>query len=130
MTNPSAVAAFRAALRKRGVVATLRRISGYAPNVTVLASVEVMAIARNVAYDANETAQAGLHGAQPGAIEQADRRVEVLGADLADAGFPLPVKQGDQVVLPDAAELLNVLRVDAYSRTLTGAIVLTVVGVS
>jgi hypothetical protein len=109
---------------------TLQRVAGEAPNVVTVASVVVNARVLNIIADATQTAQAGLGASSMGAIEQGDRTVILSGADLAAENFPLPVIRGDQVILPDNAEILNVLRVDAYTRRYVGGVTLTVVGVS
>jgi hypothetical protein len=130
MSDPSAVAAYREALAVAGVPVTIQRVSGYAPNVTVVASATVTAAVRNIKPDGTQTAQAGLSAPAMGAIEQGDRMVILLSDDLAAAGFPVPVQRADQVVLPDSGEVLNVLLVDPYKRRIAGAVELTVTGVS
>ncbi len=130
MTDPSAVAAYRQALRVAGVGVTVQRESGYAPNVVVVASANVTAAVRQVAPDGTSTSQAGIGAGVMGVVDQADRLVILLAADLAAQGFPLPVVKGDQVLLPDSAERLNVTRVDAYKRRLAGAIEIYAAGVS
>ena len=130
MSDLSAVAAYREAFAVNGVGVTIQRVSGYAPNVTTVASVAVTAIVRNVTADTTAAAQSGLSAATPGAVQQADRLVIVLADDLTAAGFPVPVARGDQVVLPDASEIVNVIRVDPYKRALAGAVEIFVAGVS
>jgi len=130
MVDLSTQAAYEEAFAVCGVAATVQRVSGFAPNVTVLAQASITAIVRNITADSTATASAGIGASQMGSIEQGDRTVIVMASDLSAAGFPLPVQRGDQVVLPDSSEVLNVLRVDPYKRALAGAIELTVVGVS
>jgi hypothetical protein len=130
MTDVSSVSAYREAMAVAGVPITLQRVSGYAPNVTVTSAVSLNAIVRNVQPDTTSTAESGLSASQPGAITQADRLIIVLADDLAAANFPVPVDRGDQIVLPDSAEVLNVLRVDAYKRRIAGAIEIFAAGVS
>lgn len=113
-----------------GVAVTFNRISGYAPNVTVIASASINAIVRAVTADTTEVAATGYSASQVGSISQDDRLVIVMAADLTAAGFPLPVMKGDQVVLPATSETLEVTKVDPYKRALTGAIEVTVTGVS
>ena len=130
MTDPGASAFLQQSLALAGLPVTLQRVSGEAPNVTTTFACTINAVVRNLIADTTATAQSGLSAASMGAIEQADRTAIVSALDLTAAGFPLPVARGDQVILPDSAEILNVLRVDAYTRRYQGGIVLTVVGVS
>ena len=130
MTDISTIAAYREAMAVNGVAVTIQRVSGYAPNVTTLASVAVQAIVRNVTMDTTQTAQAGLSASSPGAIPQDDRLLIVLADDLAAADFPLPVAKGDLIVLALSAEQLQVTRVDPYKRALAGAIEITAAGIS
>jgi len=134
MADPAAVAAYREALSPppvgAGVSVVINQVSGFAPNFTVDASATVNAAVRMILADRTAPAADGLGAAQPGAIEQGDRIVIVMADDLTAAGFPRPMQRGDQVVLPNASEVLNVLRVDPYKRAFAGAIELTVVGVA
>ena len=130
MTDFAVVSAYRNAFRVNGVPVTIQRVAGYAPNVTTVASVSVTAIVRNVQPDTTADAQSGLSASTPGAVTQADRLVIVLADDLAAAGFPVPVAKGDQIVLPDASELITVIRVDPYKRAIAGAIEIFVAGIA
>jgi hypothetical protein len=130
VTDPSAVAAYRTALAVAGVAVTVQRVAGVTPNVTTFAAAAVTAVVRLVVSDANAVSHAGLSASMMGAIDQADRLVILLADDLAVAGFPLPVANGDQIVLPESTEILNVTRVDPYKRALAGAIELYATGVS
>ena len=128
--DPAATSFLQYALSITGLGVTLQRVTGYAPNVTVQASASVKARILNLKADTTETSQAGLRAAAMGAIEQADRTVIVSAADLTAANYPLPVERGDQIILPDNNEILNVLLVDAYSHRFSSGLVLTVVGVT
>ena len=130
MSDLSAAAAYREAIAVAGVAITLQRVSGYAPNVTTVSAVSLNALVRNVSADTTAAAQSGLSASKPGAVTQADRLVIVLADDLAAAGFPVPVARGDQIVLPDASELLNVIRVDPYKRAIAGAVEIFAAGIS
>lgn len=130
MTDLSAVAAYREAMAVNGVAITIQRVSGYAPSVTTVASVPIAAIVRNITADTTAAAQAGLSASTPGAVQQADRLVIVLADDLTAVGFPVPVARGDQIVLPDASELLNVIRVDPYKRAIAGAVEIFAAGIA
>ena len=130
MSDLSAAAAYREAIAVAGVAITLQRVSGYAPNVTTVSAVSLNALVRNVSLDAAAAAQSGLSASTPGAVTQADRLVIVLADDLAAAGFPVPVARGDQIVLPDASELLNVIRVDPYKRAIAGAVEIFAAGIA
>jgi hypothetical protein len=130
MSDPSAVAAYRDAFAINGVTVSVQRVAGYAPNVTTVASASVTAIVRQMAPDGTAVSQAGLSASLMGAISQEDRLVIVLADDLSAAGFPTPVVKGDQIVLPESSEILNISRVDPYKRALAGAIELYAAGVS
>ena len=128
--DPAATSFLQYALSISGLGVTLQRVSGYAPNVTVQASASVKARILDLKADTTETAQTGLSASAMGVIEQADRTVIISAADLAASSYPLPVQRGDQIILPDNIEILNVLRVDAYSHRFSSGLVLTVVGVA
>ena len=107
----------------------MQRTTGFAPDA-ITVSVALDAFILSVTPNSTETAQAGLSASSPGAIGQNDRLVIVMAQDLSNAGFALPVVVGDQVTLPNSAEILAITRVDAYKRAVAGAIELTCAGVS
>jgi hypothetical protein len=130
MTNPAMTAAYTRAFPKAGVTVTIQRVTGFAPNVATLASASVTAIIRKITSDTTMTAQAGSRAFEPGTVRQADRWGMVMVSDLAAQGFPVPLAVGDQIVLPDSTEILDILRVDAYERRVAGAVEFECVGAS
>jgi hypothetical protein len=128
-TNPSAVAFWRTAIRKRGVKVAVERISGYAPN-TVTFTAGVKAIVEKVTPDSAAPSRDGRGASEPGAITQDDRSAIMLAEDLCSARFPLPLKKGDRVVLPETCEAFDVTGIDPYELAIAGAIKLTLTGVS
>jgi hypothetical protein len=130
MTDIAAQAAYSRAFLVAGVLVTIQRVQGFAPNVVTLASASVQAVVRNIVADSTMAAQAGLSGSAPGAVRQGDRLALVSANDLTNAGFPVPLVVGDQIVLPDSSEILDILRVDPYKRAFAGAVELICVGVS
>jgi len=109
---------------------TLQRVSGFAPNVTLISSVPLIGFVLDVAPDGSANAESGLGAPATGAPSQNDRLVIVMAQDLASSGFALPVAKGDQIVLPDSSEILNVTRVDPYKRAFGGAVEILTTGVS
>jgi hypothetical protein len=130
MTDPSVVAAYRNAFAVNGVAVIVQRYSGVAPEVRTFSSASVTAIVRQVQPDGTAAAQSGLGASMMGGIDQADRLVIVMADDLAGQDYPLPIAKGDQIVLPDSTEILNITRVDPYKRAIAGAIELFAAGVS
>jgi hypothetical protein len=130
MTDPAAQAAYFNALRVRGIALTLQRVSGFAPNVTIVSSVALSGFVLNVTPNGSANAQTGLGAVATGDPSQNDRLVIVMAQDLSNSGFALPVVKGDQIVLPDSAEILNVTRVDPYKRAFAGAVEILTTGVS
>ena len=130
MVDSSAQANARTGIYRNGVVVTIQRPVGFAPNVPYSSSATVTAFVRKITPDTTQTAGAGLSASAPGAIEQGDRQVLVMNEDLAAMSFALPVVKGDQIVLPFSNETLNITEVDAYSLNLAGVTQFTAVGVS
>ena len=124
MVDVSAQSALRNMIAQIGESVTFQRISGVAPNATVL-SVEIMARVRGYSPESAEVSQTGYAAAQAGSITQTDRKVIVVAADLAAAGFPLPVLKNDKVILADNTKS-NVTMIDAHKRSFSGGIELTV----
>lgn len=128
MTDPSAVAFMRQAIAARGVLVTLRRVFGFAPNATTF-SATLTAFVAKVAPDGAAAARDGLSASTPGAVTQNDRTVRIMADELAASRFPLPVIKGDKVVLP-SGDVFDVSEIDAYTFALADAIELTVTGVA
>lgn len=126
----SAEARTRRAVYRRGQSVTFKRVYGAAPNVTT-SSATVTAFVQNFLPDGVSTAQSGYAASQPGAIESGIRTILVMASDLADQGFPLPVRRGDKIVLgdEDGGEVLNVVRSDTFRRRVAGCIELSASGV-
>lgn len=135
MTAPNPALIANAAFAKlgvqlAGVPVIFNRISGYAPNVTTVASASITAIVRMMTPDSTAVAETGYSAHNAGSISQDDRLVIVMADDLTAADFPLPVMKGDRVVLSATSEEFEVTKVDPYKRALTGAIEVTIAGVS
>lgn len=126
--NRSAENFTRRGILKVGVPVTFQRLTGYAPNVTLVEAV-VTAKVTNVTADTAAETDAGISSSETGNISQDDRLILVMAADLAAAGFSLPVAKGDKVIIDGvAADDLTVIRVDAYKRAMAGAIEVFVAG--
>jgi len=130
MPDLSAIAAYAEAFAVAGVPVTINRVSGYTPNVTIVATATVNAIVRNVQVNSTAAAESNFGASEPGAISQNERLVIVSATDLASADYPLPVQKGDQIVLPATNEILTISRVDPYKRAMANAIELYAAGVS
>jgi hypothetical protein len=129
VTNPSAAAFWSTAIAKQGVAVQIQRVSGFAPH-TVAFTAEVTAVVRDVTPDSTAPNREGIGVNDPGAIPQTDRIAFVLGADLASAQFPLPLKIGDLMMLPDTDEKLKIVRVDPYLLASAGVVKAYVAGVA
>ena len=131
--DPSAAAAYSAAIQRLGLAVTFQRVIGAPPTVTLspLGGAIVTAIVRNVTPDTTETAATGYPASSPGALGQADREVIVMAQDLAAAGFPLPLQCGDQILLSaaDGGETLSVTRPDRAKRKIAGVVTCEAVGI-
>ena len=127
-----AQSATRAAIALAGQPVTFQRVTGVAPNATLTPAngASVTAVVRDYVLDTTADAQAGYSASQPGAITQGDRLFIVMAADLAAAGFPVPVQKGDQILIAASGELLSVVRVDAGKRYLAGAVEIFAAGVA
>lgn len=118
MVDLSAQAAYRRAIARRGESVTFQRISGQAPNRTILpapagATVDCMVM--------NYMAAGDVMAVQPeGGISLGDRMIIVLADDLAHAGFPLPLRKNDKALVQ--GELLNIENLDPSKRGIAGAI--------
>lgn len=128
MADASTQAAYEEAIGVAGVPVTFLRLAGVAPHVTTT-SAAVTAVVRNVLADTTAEAETGYGASQPGSVSQDDRLVIVLAADLAAAGFPLPVVKGDKIMAA-TGDKFQVTKVDAFKRAFAGALELTAVGVA
>lgn len=129
MIDESARAFWREAIERVGVPIVLSRAFGYAPNVTTF-SVNLRAKVLLAAPDGSAASQQGLGAGGAGAVTETDRSVIVMAEELYRSRFPLPVKKGDLVTLPETTEQLTVTQVDPYLMAIAGAIKLTVAGVA
>ncbi len=118
--------AYRRIFQKVGQQVTFRRLTGYAPNPVTSIDVTVNAVIAGDQDDSEAAAQTGYGARKPGAITQNARKIIVMTKDLADAGFPVPVKKGDFVVVQ--GDLLNVTAVDLNKRIYAGAVEVTAAG--
>jgi hypothetical protein len=123
MTDASAQAGLRTMIAAIGQIVTFQRIIGVAPKVTVI-SVSIGARVRGYAPETMQVAETGYASSQGGAISQTDRKVVVVADDLAAAGFPMPPRKNDKIILADGTKG-NVTQVDAHKRSFTGGIELT-----
>lgn len=132
-TNPSAEAAYRRALAKRGRKVRIIRLLGTAPSITQF-SADVIGLVQDYIDDsAAVSRESGYSGRGLGAITQGKRQVIVMSQDLKEKHFPLPLQKNDQVALLDEhsnlLETLTVSQVDAEKRIMAGAIELMATGV-
>lgn len=118
MVDPVAFTAQGVAIA--GVPVVYARNTGLAPNV-VTTTASLTAIVRTVAPDATSMTQAGASPPRA-ALNQDQRLLIVMAADLAAAGIALPTQRGDTVTIPATGETLNVTRADPYKRALTGTV--------
>jgi hypothetical protein len=133
MPDASAQALTKAAILYCGQPVTFQRLVGQPPSVTLSPSggAAVSAVVRNYLPDTTAEAASGYSASELGAITEGERLLIVMAADLAAAGFSLPVQKGDQVVLSGTTgELLVVTRADAQKRYFAGAIEVVAVGVA
>jgi hypothetical protein len=133
MPDASAQALTKAAILYCGQPVTFQRLVGQPPSVTLSPSggATVSAVVRNYLPDTTAEAASGYSASELGAITEGERLLIVMAADLAAAGFSLPVQKGDQVVLSGTTgELLVVTRADAQKRYFAGAIEVVAVGVA
>lgn len=118
MVDPVAFTAQGVAIA--GIPVVYARNAGLAPNV-VTTSASLTAIVRTVAPDATSMTQ---DGASPprAALNQDQRLLIVMAADLAAAGITLPTLRGDTITIPATGETLSVTRADPYKRAFAGAV--------
>lgn len=126
--DPSIVAAYRSGFARRAKPVKVTRVTGVAPNAVPF-SVVVSAIVSNYTPDTTVVEQTGYATSKMGAITQGDRIVLLMGADLRDKGFPLPMQKHDKIEL-DGGDVLDVVEIDAEKRALADAIELKAVGVN
>jgi hypothetical protein len=111
-----------------GVSCGFSRLVGTAPSISTT-SATVTAIVREASSNTEEVGRTGRSARDPGSLSQDDRHVIVMAADLATAGFPLPVKKGDKIAPAGTTDVFTVSRVDPYKRAMAGAIEITATGV-
>lgn len=125
--DPAAVRAYEDALARVGRLVTIQRISGTAPR-TVIFSASVRAVVSGMGDATQPPSRTGYGESGVGAVTQTSRTAILLGCELVDARFPLPVRKNDKLLL-DGGDKLNVIAVDAEKRSVAGAIELTLAGV-
>src|ERR1700676_1342592 len=132
VTDPAIVAAYRRAFARLGLAisVTFKRETGFAPNPVTTVTANVTAIVRDYAPDPTSPRQEGYPSTRMGAITEGDRMVIVMASDLQAAGFPLPIRKNDRVVIVDTGDELNIVDVDAYKRATAGAIELKAASVA
>jgi hypothetical protein len=107
---------------------TVKRITGVAPNATVV-SAEVAARVDTMTPATDEVSRTGHSATKPGAITQTQRKLLVMAADLSAQGYPLPVKKNDEITLADGSRL-SVVDSDPHKRASGGAIEIIAAGVA
>jgi hypothetical protein len=127
MIDPGAQAFTRLGIQIAGIAVRFERIVGFAPNAATT-SASVIAIVRKYALDTVTISETGYASSKPGAIRQGDREVLVMAADLEAAGFPLPVKKNDRVVIEATGDTFSIITVDAYHRAMAGCIEIEAAG--
>ena len=121
MSDFGAQAAHAVAVATAGVAVVYARNTGLAPNV-VTTSADINAIVRMMQPDSSSPAQDGLSASAPGQVNQDQRLLIVMAADLAAAGITLPTLRGDTITIPATGETLSVTRADPYKRAFAGAV--------
>ena len=123
--------AYERAFARLGVAVsvTFKRVTGFAPNAVTTQSAAVMAVVRNYQPDTTSVAQTGYATTKQGAITEGDRMIIVMVTDLQAAGFPLPLRKNDKVIM-DTGDELNITDVDSWKRAAAGAIELKAAGVA
>ena len=132
MISQGMAAATAAAIYRVGETVTFSRWTGGAPNGVQSPSggAAVTAKVSTWAPDTTQTAASGLSASQVGSIPEGARFLLVMAADLAAAGFPLPVMKGDWAVLASTGEQLTITHSDPHKRQIAGAIEIWGVGVA
>jgi hypothetical protein len=127
MTDASATAALRNMIAQIGEAVTFQRITGVAPNATVL-SINIMARVRGYSPESAEVSQTGYAAAQAGSITQTDRKVIVVAADFIAAGGAWPILKNDKIILQNG-EKLNITMIDDHKRSFSGGVEITAAGI-
>lgn len=125
-------ASYKRAFARLGVAVsvTFKRVTGFAPGIVTTQTATVMAVVRDYQSDTTAPAQMGFAATKVGAITEGDRMVIVMASDLAAAGFPLPLRKNDKMLMVDTGDELNITDVDAFKRSGAGAIELKAAGVA
>lgn len=127
MIIPSHRDAHRRQIARRGVYITFRRITGAAPNAVTIEK-QVKAVVSTLLPDQLSAQRTGYSAGSMGGLTQNARRIIVMAEDLANAGFPVPPRENDTIIL-DVGNRLNVTAVDMETRAVAGAIELLASGV-
>lgn len=126
MVDLNAQEGYRRAIARAGETVTFQRISGQPGQGAVIlpapAGATVQAIVNSFQVEAPV-----MSVKREGAITLADRKIIVLVDDLAQAGFPLPLRKNDRVVVQ--GETLNIETVDPSTRAFAGAVELRAKGI-
>lgn len=120
----------RAMIKMTGVAVTFRRLTGAAPNVTIVPAggAAVTAIVRGYRPDRNVASEGGYSSGSVGALSMGDRQILVMADELTAAGFTLPLQKDDQVVITDTGEMLLIREPDSTKRAVAGCIEAWAVG--
>ncbi len=130
MSDPGIVAAYEAAFATCGIQVAVKRVTGFAPNPTASFTAVVTAIVRDYQPDTTQPAQSGYASTKVGSITEGDRLVILMASDLAAARYPLPMQKNDKIIIVETGDVMNVVDVDAYKRTVAGAIELKTASVA
>lgn len=121
MVDANAQAGYRRAIARTGETVTFQRISGQPGQGAGAAILPAPAGATVQAIVNSYQVEAPVMGVKrEGAITLGDRKIIVLVDDLAEAGFPLPLRKNDRAVVQ--GETLNIETVDPSTRGFGGAI--------
>lgn len=132
--DPNVQAGYRRMLKRRGLWVIVRRVTGDAPNVTTFNATVLADVQDYVPKSAVSDIK------PEGGITLGARNVILLGCDLTDLGFQLPVTKNDKIVLNASStalgsgvdngdEELNIMAADANKRAIAGAIDIVAEGV-
>jgi hypothetical protein len=126
--NPRIKASHKRAIARRGVPVKFRRVVGSPPNA-VPVEATVKAVIQRMTPDTRADARLGFADTQPGSFTQHMRNVLVMADDLTAQGFPLPVREGDDLFVINSETKLSVSQVDTETRAIAGAIEIIATGV-
>lgn len=127
--DPAINAAYLKAFARLGVSVsvTFKRVTGSAPGTVTTVTATVNAVVRGYNPDTTSPAREGYATTKVGSITEGARSLIVMATDLQSAGFPLPVKKNDKIIM-DTGDQLTITDVDSWVRAAAGAIELKASG--